>query len=284
MIDPAPEYPGFHAHMAFDQYLGLPRLSASGAKLLARSPAHFWHNRTHPAPETPALKVGKAVHALALEGREAFAAAFTVAPECDRRTKEGKALWADHLAASEGRTVLTATESELVEGMAAGILAHPLAPALIEGGEAEVSMIWTDPETGAPCKGRLDLARLADGAIIDLKTTLDASPAAFARAVLNYGYATQAAAYLSGASALGADVTDFVIIAVEKSPPFAVGIYRMPAAALELGRRRWAEACRLFASCRESGQWPGYGDAIQELTLPGWAISELYESTDESSE
>ncbi len=286
MIDLAPEYPGFHAHMPFDQYLALPRLSASGAKLLSRSPAHYWHNRRHPAPETPALRIGKAVHALALEGREAFASAFTVAPECDRRTTIGKALWADFTAASEGRTVLTATESELVEGMAGAILAHPLVPALLEGGTPELSMIWTDPSSGSPCKGRLDVARLADGAIVDLKTTADASPAAFARAVLNFGYGTQAAAYTAGARELGADVTDFIIIAAEKSPPFAVGIYRMPEAALELGRRRWREACELYVRCREAGTWPGYPEPITELTIPNWAISELYtdETTDESSE
>jgi exodeoxyribonuclease VIII len=275
MIDP-----GLHSDLSFPDYLAIERLSPSGAKLMARSPAHYRHNRTHPAPETPALKVGKAVHALALEGKEAFAAAFSVAPECDRRTKEGKALWADFTAASEGRTVLTATEAELVEGMAGAILAHPLAPALLADGTPELSMIWTDPETGAPCKGRADLARLADGCLLDLKTTVDASPAAFARAVLNYGYATQAAAYLSGASALGADVTDFVIIAVEKSPPFAVGIYRMPAAALALGRRRWGEACALYAACLESGRWPGYPETITELTLPAWATNELF--TDET--
>lgn len=274
--------PGFHTALAFPGYLDLERLSPSGAKLLARSPAHYQWSRAHPYPETPALRVGKATHSLALEGREAFAAAFAVAPECDRRTTVGKGIWADFLAASEGRTVLTASEAELVEGMAASILAHPLAPALIEGGTPELSMIWTDPETGAPCKGRADLARLADGVILDLKTALSAAPEDFARAVLNYGYATQAAAYLSGAAALGADVSDFIILAVEKSPPFAVGVYRLPDAALELGRRRWREACRTFADCRESGIWPGYGDGITELVLPNWAISELYEDSDET--
>ncbi|MCC7277478.1 MAG: PD-(D/E)XK nuclease-like domain-containing protein, partial [Chromatiaceae bacterium] len=67
-------------------------------------------------------------------------------------------------------------------------------------------------------------------------------------------------------------------LAVEKAPPFAVGVYRLPDAALELGRRRWAEACRTYAACVESGQWPGYGDAIRELILPGWALNEFYES------
>ena len=271
---------GFHPGLPFPDYLALDRLSPSGAKLLGRSPAHYRHNRTHPAAETAALRSGKGLHSLALEGPDAFAAAFAKAPECDRRTKEGKALWADFTAACEGKTILTATEGELVESMAAAIAAHPLAPALLEGGTPELSMIWDDPETGCPCRGRADLARLEAGAILDLKTTLDASPAAFARSVMSFGYATQAAAYLSGATALGADVRDFIILAVEKSAPFAVGIYRLPDAALELGRRRWREACELYAACLESGCWPGYPETITELALPNWAMAELYE-TDE---
>ena len=277
--------PGFHSDLPFPDYLAIERLSPSGAKgLLGQSPAHYRFHRDHPPAETAAMRVGKATHSLALEGREAFAAAFAVAPECDRRTTVGKGIWADFLAASEGRTVLTASEAEQVEAMAAGILAHPLAPDLIEGGTPELSMIWTDPETGAPCKGRADLARLADGVIVDLKTALTAAPGDFARSVLSYGYHCQAAAYLAGAAALGAEVRDFIILAVEKSPPFSVGIYRLPDAALELGRRRWAEACRTYAACVESGRWPGYSETITELTLPGWALSELYADSDESTD
>ncbi|MCC7277471.1 MAG: PD-(D/E)XK nuclease-like domain-containing protein, partial [Chromatiaceae bacterium] len=73
-------------------------------------------------------------------------------------------------------------------------------------------------------------------------------------------------------------------LAVEKAPPFAVGVYRLPDAALELGRRRWAEACRTYAACVESGRWPGYSETITELTLPGWALSEFYAESDESTD
>ncbi len=276
--------PGFHPNIAFPEYLALGRLSPSGAKLLLKSPAHYHHNRTHPAPETPALRIGKAAHSLALEGRDAFAAAFAVEPKADGRTREGKAIKAAFAEEAEGKTILTATEAELVEGMAGGILAHPLAPDLLAEGAPELSLIWDDTGTGCPCKGRADLARLEVGAIIDLKTTLDASPGAFARSAVGYGYHVQAAAYLAGARALGADVRDFVILAVEKSAPFAVGIYRLPDAALELGRRRWREACELYAACLESDRWPGYGDGIRELILPGWALSEFYAESDESTD
>ena len=273
---------GFHPDLAFPDYLALDRLSPSGAKVLTRSPAHYRHHRDHPPVETPALRIGKALHSLALEGRAAFDLAFTVAPECDRRTNAGKALWADFTAASEGKTVLTASEAELVEGMAAGILAHPLTPALIEGGTPELSMLWTDPESGAECKGRADLARLADGCLLDLKTALSAAPGDFARSVLAYGYHCQAAAYESGCKALGAEIRDFLFVVVEKSPPFLAAVYRLPDSFLELGRRQWAAACRTYAECRERDAWPGYAPGITELELPRWAWTD--EPTDETPE
>lgn len=274
---------GFHRDLPFTDYRALDRFNPSGAKLMARSPAHLLSHLNNPPAETPALRIGKAVHKLTLEGRAAYEDAFAVEPKADGRTKEGKAIKAAFAESAEGKTIITASDAELVESMAAGILAHPLAPALLADGTTELSLIWDDPETGCPCKGRMDLARLEAGAILDLKTTLDASPAAFARSVVSFGYSTQAAAYLSGAAALGASVTDFIIVAVEKSAPFAVGIYRLPDAALELGRRRWREACALYVQCLESGRWPGYPETITELALPNWAMSELYES-DESTE
>ncbi len=273
---------GFHPDLAFPDYLALDRLSPSGAKVLTRSPAHYRHHRDHPPTETPALRIGKALHSLALEGRAAFDRAFAVEPKADGRTREGKAIKAAFAESAEGKTIITASEAELVEGMAAGILAHPLAPALIEGGTPELSLIWDDLETGAPCKGRADLARLADGCLLDLKTALSAAPGDFARSVLAYGYHCQGAAYESGCKALGAEIRDFLFLTVEKSPPFLAAVYRLPDSFLELGRRQWAAACRTFAECRERDAWPGYAPGITELELPRWAWT--YENTDETPE
>lgn len=277
--------PGFHPGIPFADYLAFERLSPSGAKLLLKSPAHFHHARLHPPAETPALRIGKAVHALALEGRPAFAAAFAVEPKADGRTREGKAIKSAFAEEAEGKTILTATEGELVEGMSAGILSHPLAPMLIEGGEPELSLAWTDAETGAECKGRTDLARLADGCLVDLKTSISAAPGDFARAALGYAYHLQGAAYMAGCQALGAEIRDYLFIVQEKSPPYLCAVYRLPESFLELGRRQWATACRLYAECRERDAWPGYAPGITELELPRWAWTDAPdETTDDTTE
>lgn len=274
--------PGIIRDLPFPDYLAIEALSPSGAGKLLRSPAHYRAYRDAPETDTPAFRLGRAVHALGLEGRDAYRERFAVAPEgIDRRTKIGKEAWAAFEVEAAGKTILTANEAQMVEAMGASLAAHALIPSLLQGGEAETSMFWDDPDTGAQCKGRPDFARLADGTILDMKTTLDASPGAFARACVNYGYGVQAAAYRAGARAWGFDVMDYLLLAVEKSPPFACAVYRLPDAALELGRRRWAEACALYAQCDNRHEWPGYSYSITELTWPNWAMNELYSEGEE---
>ncbi|MBP8283170.1 MAG: PD-(D/E)XK nuclease-like domain-containing protein, partial [Chromatiaceae bacterium] len=145
--------PGFHPGLPFNQYLALEHLSPSGAKLLARSPAHYLWSRENPYPETAALLEGSALHALILEGRATYERGFAILPECDGRTKEGKAIKARFQEEAAGKRILTAAQGEKVEAMAAAVFRHPLIPALLEGGTPELSMTWEDSESGAPCKG-----------------------------------------------------------------------------------------------------------------------------------
>jgi hypothetical protein len=75
---------------------------------------------------------------------------------------------ADHLAANEGKIMITARDDRRVRVAAQMIERHPDASKLLKGGHAEVSLFWYCPRTGAPMKARVDYLRLS--AIIDLKT------------------------------------------------------------------------------------------------------------------
>jgi exodeoxyribonuclease VIII len=138
-----------------------------------------------------------------------------------------------------------------------------------------VSSFWFDPATGEHSKCRPDWESPAgDGVILlDLKTCQDASPAGFARAVVNFGYHLQAAHYSDGhAIASGKPVLGFVFACVEAEYPHAAAAYMLDDDAMAKARAKNRELAELYAACKAAGAWPGYVDTIQPLSLPAWAV------------
>lgn len=140
----------------------------------------------------------------------------------------------------------------------------------------------------------------------DLKTTEDASPEGFAKSIANWRYDVQHAYYMDGTrlaleqgkcnppqegkAELSVYWTDpvtgvlcrcrpdfwrgypkhFAFIAVEKKPPYAVGVYVLDSEGVEIGRAQYQHDLRVYAECVRTGVWPGYGDKIQTISLPAW--------------
>ena len=78
------------------EYADIAALNWSSLKHMAESPlAYRWH-LAHPREDTPALRLGRAVHARILEPAE-YERRWAVAPQCDRRTKAGRAEWDEWL-------------------------------------------------------------------------------------------------------------------------------------------------------------------------------------------
>ena len=252
---------GLYRDMPASDYYRLPRVSKSALDKLARSPAHM---RAPSVEETRAMRIGKALHALALEG-----IAPLVRPEFSG--KGSVAARAEWDAAHEGQTIISEDEAAQVHGMAAHIAMHPVAgPALRRAdGIAEVSILWTCEQTGALCKSRLDW--LLPGIILDVKTTADARPDAFARSVATYRYEVQAAFYLQAAASAGVPAEHFIFVVVENAPPYAVALYQLDDAALEQGRRLYLRDLETYQRCAERDEWPAYPTDIQTLSLPRWA-------------
>ena len=252
-------------------------VSKSGLDLIRRSPAHFRQARLDRSAglvaDSPALRIGSATHSLVLEP-DTFWQEWAVAPSgIDRRTKAGKAAWAEFEESVGARGVLTAGEGELVARVAEAVRAHPAAKELLKKGEAEQTAVWDDFMTGARCKCRPDwlTKRGRHLLMVDLKTALNASFAAFRKAVIDRRYHAQAAFYMDGwKEATGAEVASFLVIAVEKEPPYAVAVYQLEDELVELGRAEIGRDLALYASCVERGEWPAYGDEVEAMGLPPW--------------
>jgi len=252
------------------EYHARPEISKSGLDMLRRSPLHYWNRYLNPdrviEPPTAAMVIGSALHTRVLEPH-LFDDEYLVAPDgIDRRTKEGKLRWADFEQEAAGKTILKAEDAAQIEAMAQAVHEHPAARMLLRlPGKCEQSYFWTDEETGEKCKCRPDFHTDDRRIIADVKTTDDASPRGFMRSVIKYRYHVQASFYSQSLKA-----EQFLFIAVEKKPPFAVAVYATPTELIDRGAKEAADDLRLLATCRVENRWPGYGDEIQSLAVPSW--------------
>ena len=251
-----------------EDYLKIPALSKSGLDRLYRSPAHF----NTPNPETKAMTIGAAFHAMTLEP-EKWERKFVVAAEGQEFRSKADREW-KALQEMESRSVLTYKDGAMLQEMARSVLAHPAAKGLLSRADmTEVSAIWT--ADGVERKARFDAVLSREKIILEAKTTVTAHPDEFDREVFNRRYHWQAAWYLDAIEAVtGETGWSFVWIAVEKTPPYPVACYCPDAEMLDLARQQYAPLVELYRECTESGIWPAYPEKVQALRLPAWARKE----------
>lgn len=268
---------GVHIDVPMDEYHTWDAASNTRLNRLKRSPAHLKAYLDEPPPDTAALRLGRATHAAVLEP-DLFAERYVCGPPGDRRKKEVKEAWAEIEAQYSPEYILKPDEYDACIAMRNSVRRRMSAAGLLGGqGDCELSVVWKDAATGVTCKARADRVSydLAGGTIVDLKTTTDASRLNFERAIFSLGYYRQAALYLNGFNAAGRSVRHFTIIAVEKTPPYEVGVYRLTEGALEAGEDEIKELLKKYRECVETDEWPGYPDEIQDIALPSWAWNRI---------
>ena len=262
------------ADMTNEQYHGdRTAVSSSGLKKILpdnATPAHYQEYLTGERTETTALRVGTAIHTAILEP-DVFKAEYLVAPQVDRRTTEGKAKWKEFLEFSVGKSIVTAAELAMIQGMARQVSQHKMANTLLAMGKAEQSIFWTDSETGIRCKIRPD--SLSGYAILDVKSTASAHRNNFPRSCVNYDYDLSAAMYQEGFFQLSGEKIDFVFLACEKEAPHLCALYKASEEMMASGYAKFRRALRTLAECTASGKWGGYqqdGD-FELIDWPRWA-------------
>lgn len=272
-----PDKPGIYPNLPFADYHQIRAVNHSTLVGFNRTPAHAREQMLHPKDGTEALATGHAFHTFLLQP-EVFAAEYVVPPKINRRFKAGKAAWKEWEAAHPGALLLTQEEGETYHEMREAVLAHPTAKELLSGaGANELTLVWTDPETGLLCKARLDrLTALAGWPfIVDVKTSRNAAERPFQRDIAAYHYHQQGAWYRHGANALKPAERRVALIAVEKEPPFGVAVWEITDRALDQGARECRKHLQEYAHCMETGVWPCYDAGMGLLDLPPWSVDQL---------
>ena len=261
-----------------DDYRKAEGFNASGIKKFIRSAAHWKADQDEKPEPTKALIFGIVFHHLLLTPNAPKR--YVVKPDdYDGRSAAGKA-W---LAANRDKMTVTADEVKAAERMVENIRKHKNAAQAFGTGSPEVSVFhdWKNPYTGVvtQLKGRMDFVN--DGlAIVDAKTTEDARPAAFAAAAVDFGYFWQSCFYVHFLWNPVCDIlgtpekkkTDFVFVAVEKTPPYAVKCYAVSPGALEFYKPKIEEEITKFEIAKASNFYPAYPDDIALLTPPEWGV------------
>jgi exodeoxyribonuclease VIII len=184
-------------------------------------------------------------------------------------------LWSDlqteWLANNGERTVLDAATWDQLHAMRDSVMSHPAARALLNRpGHAEQSIYWTDPETGTLCRCRPDYLT-DDDFCVDLKSTEDASIEGFSKSIANYRYHVQDPFYTDGIlHGTGRRVRGFFFIAVEKTAPYAVQVFKVDDESRELGRAEYMRDLQLYAECERTGNWPAYSERIEPIAVPAY--------------
>lgn len=177
-----------------------------------------------------------------------------------------------------GKLIVSHATGEKAQ-LAAGRLRDDRYVAAILAASCFQVMLTADYHDGAtgisvPVRGLVDVlpAAWADNAntLADLKTTSNAQPKAWGRAVNDRGYHVQGALYLDLWNALGVNQrTTFRHIVQESEAPYEVCTRMLSDEFVVLGRALYETALHNYCVCLKTGCWPGYDTG----SFDGWAIT-----------
>lgn len=261
--------PGIYPKMSFAEYLAIPAVSMSSIlSPAARSMKHAKYSRDNDRKDTPALSLGRTGHVVTLEpGR--LEREFVIAPKVDRRTKAGKAEWAEFLATVNGRSIIGEVEYDTAREMRDAVWAHPDAADLLTGARTEVSVVWR--EKGLLCKARFDILNGSRAA--DLKSARDIAPWKFAAVVHgSYNYHVAAVHYTTGWHILTGERLSWHWIAVESAPPWDVAVYWPSELTLDAAEDAREKLMIQWGHAVKVGEYPGQCPSAMELPTPRWAV------------
>lgn len=248
--------------MNLQQYRAHPALSQSNIKLILRSIAHYEYALANPPESTPQMKLGSAVHMAVLQ-YGLFKETYVVQPKVDKRTTVGKAEHAAFELRNKDKEWLSEDQMATVLNIRTSVFEHPTASSLINVSHCDIERALFGTINGVEVKGMPDL--YTRNYVMDLKTTDDASPQAFARSCRKYRYDLQAAmyCYLTG-------LEQFVIVAVETNPPHNVAVYSFNKQDITFAYddiRRAIDIYKAYKSKPEQSRWAGYPIGISTLDL-----------------
>lgn len=271
--------PGLVADMPMDGYRAVSAVSASDLRNLQRSPAYA-HMREHVS--TPAQEWGTAVHAALLEPM-ALEARYRIDPECPERggfpagwrnTKAYKSQREELLSSPGVVGLLTAQQFDDLRYLRDRFSRTEIGRTIESvPGVNEASVFGCDTDHDLWIKCRPDRYIESAAMVVDIKTTQDHRPGAFARSCKTYSYHVTQAHYVRALECAGLECDHYVFVVLAADAPYEIAAYTLDLDSVEQGRYEREHAMRHWRECLELGEWPGVSNRIEEIRLPEYAIT-----------
>ncbi len=242
-------------------------------------PARVIWERENSSDHTAATLLGSLVHALVLAPEE-LRGYVRKPTDMSFATKEGKA-WRDSV--PSGREIVPAETWDLAESIADSLRSHPLVEeSLRRALHREVSIFWSCPKSGEPCKARPDW--ISQRRILDLKVSRHADSPALALRAYMEGWMHQLAHYRTGAMQAGLDVTGGRLVVVSPNAPHFVHTLEVKQDALDMLELENLATLEAMAECARSGSWPGVPQTWRLVEPPPTALPEFGEVSFDGAE
>lgn len=218
-----------------------------------------------------AMNLGSLVHAMILEPDELrkFKAIPVELLSADGKatTKAAKQFKEDY----SDKTIVTASSWEAAEKVVKSLNESKFGQWLkVKTAQRELSIFWTDEETGLDMRCRVDLLLPAPSGtfVADLKTTRDASPKGFRYSVKDFGYWMQYAFYMDGIeAATGQRPAEWYFVAASTTT-YEVCFHYFDPSTKAMAVDRYRQCLREFAEAKASGKWRSqWDDNLNLITL-----------------
>ncbi len=277
-----------YREMTAEEYHAHPAVGASMLETF-RASRREYHTRYVAGGSTgkaasPAMEDGTLVHCLLFEPEKYDDLLGPLPPELapngkkwlKRKGSEHEKWWDEYLATTEGKIIADEDRRQRIEKTVASIMANERAASLLsQEGQSEFSIFWIDEPTGIECKCRVDyMAEIP----VDLKTTVDPSPQAYAKKIVDLGYHRKLAHYMAGLRSYRGKALPLVHIAAGTKAPHIIANYEIDDTdrrGNRLGERQRRATLLQLSECNRTGDWrEPYEKQITKLRLPGWAFSQ----------
>ena len=241
-------------------------LSSTNIRTFKKNRKQFEYSLNHDlVKQTKAMADGTAVHAFFLE-RDKFDTDFVIKPADMRlNTKAGKEWALEH----QSKIIIDSELGNNLFEMEKSFMDSPAKLIHDIKGQTELSYFWDDLGT---IKGKCRPDWISDDGeiVVDVKTTTDASPRGFQKSISNWGYHLQLGWYLRGLRKLGLSAEQFIFIAIEKTPPFCVGVYKADQDMINFAMKELDQLMPEIQTAMVSNEFPDYTPEITSIGLPPW--------------